>query len=368
MRIAFDHQIFGWQEYGGISRYAFETASHIARMPDCEVTVFTPFYVNRYLAARPPQLRLIGRPVRNFPRVGRIIRALNGVMVRPMLRRYAPDIVHETYFQARRLAPRAAKVVLTVYDMIHERFPQHYSQFDPTRRQKAAAVKRVDHVICISESTRRDLIEFTGIAPEKTSTILLGYSLTGDDRGEVEAVEGRPFILHVGLRGGYKNFSSLLAAYAASRRLRAEFDLVAFGGGAFSGAELEELNRLGLNTTRVRQVSGDDKLLSRLYRHAVVFVFPSLYEGFGIPPLEAMDHGCPVVCGAASSLPEVVGDAARIANVGDPESLRAAVEEVAFSDAARADLIARGRQRVRLFSWDRCAEQTTQLYRRVLQS
>ncbi len=368
MRIAFDHQIFGWQEYGGISRYAFETASRIAKISGCELTVFTPFYVNRYLAGRPPQLRLIGRPVRNFPRAGRIVRALNGILVRPMLRRYAPDIVHETYFQSGRLAPRRAKVVLTVYDMIHERFPQHYSKFDPTRRQKAAAVQRADHVICISESTRRDLIEFTGIAPEKTSTILLGHSLTGDDCAETGASNGRPFILHVGLRGGYKNFSSLLAAYAASQRLRAEFDLVAFGGGAFSVAERAQMHRLGLAATRVRQVSGDDKLLSRLYRQATVFVFPSLYEGFGIPPLEAMDHGCPVVCGATSSLPEVVGDAARIADAADPASLQEAIEDVAFAHGTRSDLIARGRQRVQLFSWDRCAEQTVKLYERVLQS
>jgi glycosyltransferase involved in cell wall biosynthesis len=368
MRIAFDHQIFGWQEYGGISRYAFETASHIARMPGCEVTVFTPFYVNRYLAARPPQLRLVGRPIRNFPRAGRIFRAVNGLMVRPMLRRHAPDIVHETYFQARSIAPRRAKTVLTVYDMIHERFPQHYSRFDPTRRQKAAAVKRADHVICISESTRRDLIHFTGVAPEKTTTILLGYTLTGYSDSETIAAAERPFILHVGLRGGYKNYSSLLAAYAASPRLRTDFDLLAFGGGDFSNQEIDDMRRFGLDTTRVRQMPGNDRLLSQLYQSATMFVLPSLYEGFGIPPLEAMDHGCPVVCGATSSLPEVVGDAARIVDAANPDSLREAIEAVAYSSEIRSQLIARGKERVRQFSWDRCARQTVDVYQRLLQS
>ena len=155
MKIAFDHQIFGWQEYGGISRYAFELAS--ALHFDCaeEVAVFCPLYVNRYLEHAPAGLLRGCRRVPSFPRSGRIYRALNRWLAGPAMRRFRPDIVHETYYSASGAKLTGARHVLTVHDMIHERFPEGFSSADPTRREKARAVARADHVICVSENTRR---------------------------------------------------------------------------------------------------------------------------------------------------------------------------------------------------------------------
>ncbi len=235
MRIAFDHQIFGWQEYGGISRYAYELAVELATSCEQNVAIISPLYVNRYLAGAPKKLNVIGVSAPALPKSGRIYRMINSVIAWPILRHFHPDIVHETYYSSRRIAPKSAKVVLTVYDMIHEKFNEHVSMMDPTSREKALAVRRADHVICISEQTRQDLIELLGVDPAKTSVVHLGFTLTRQGVSEkVTGTTDRPFLLYVGKRGGYKNFEGLVKAYAASPKLRNDFDLICFGGGASS--------------------------------------------------------------------------------------------------------------------------------------
>jgi glycosyltransferase involved in cell wall biosynthesis len=366
MRIAFDHQIFGWQQYGGISRYAYELASKLSTACEQDVAVISPLYVNRYLAHAPPHLKIEGVEVPTFKQSGRVYRAINSLLARPALKSFAPDVVHETYYAAKSVAPRNAKVVLTVYDMIHERFPEHFSIASPTRREKALAVERADHVICISEQTRLDLFEFLGVSPAKTSVVHLGFSLTATPQMISESVGvPRQFILYVGSRTGHKNFAGLLHAYASSQILTDEFDLVCFGGGDFTSQERELVDRLGITPGRVLQVSGNDSLLGAFYRMARAFVYPSMYEGFGIPPLEAMSFGCPVVCSNSSSIPEVVGDAAAKFDPEDHESMRMAIENVVGKEELRKALIEKGRARATGFSWERCARETLEIYRRV---
>ncbi len=368
MRIAFDHQIFGWQQYGGVSRYFYELAKNIAVIPDHQVKIISPLYVNRYISSPVPGLVVEGVKVPALPKTGRIYRAFNSLLARSMLRSFQPDIVHETYYSATRLAPPRAKVIVSVYDMIHERFNKNFSQMDPTSREKALSVERADHVICISEHTRKDLIELFRIPEKKTSVVHLGFSLA--EETEVEDNDWRPpqrpYLLYVGNRGGYKNFTCLLDAYAESKALRAHYDIVCFGGGPFTTRERRRMKEFGLAAATVRQISGSDGLLARFYRSATVFVYPSLYEGFGIPPLEAMGFDCPVVCSNASSIPEVVGDAAELFDPNDLLAMRLAMERVAFDQSRKNTLIEKGRSRLRLFSWERCAQETLAIYEKVL--
>jgi glycosyltransferase involved in cell wall biosynthesis len=161
---------------------------------------------------------------------------------------------------------------------------------------------------------------------------------------------------------GYKNFEGLLAAYASSDRLKAELDLVCVGGGAFSADEQGRIADAGL-AAKVFQYDANDTALQAFYRGAQLFVYPSLYEGFGIPPLEAMAADCPTVCMHVSSMPEVCGEAVEYAYPDQPESLRAAVERVALSDERANELRAAGRERLKLFSWRECARQHSELYK-----
>jgi len=365
MRIAYDHQIFGWQEYGGISRYFFELANGIANTGAAEVAIISPFFINAYLAASSAHLQIRGRKMPPIRHTGRIYRAINQLFAPSIMRNFQPDLVHETYYSDHRLAPSGSKVVLTVFDMINELFPEDFSSWDSTSREKAIAVKRADHVICISQQTQNDLIKILGVDPQKTSVVHLGFSLTQPLAHAYQKSE-RPYLLYVGNRAGYKNFQTLLRAYASSPTLNNEYDLIAFGGGAFTIKEKALIAHNGICTDRVKQLGGDDALLSGLYRNATAFVYPSRYEGFGIPPLEAMSFDCPVVSSNTSSIPEVVGNAAEFFDPDSSESLMHAIENVLNNESLRQDLVARGRERIKLFSWEHCAEQTLNIYKELL--
>lgn len=362
-KVVFDDQVFCWQGFGGISRYFYELAKRVENEEDFSALVVAPLHVNRYLAEGEVKVKGIYIPkVRNS---GRIISALNGLVAPALIRSERPDVLHETYYYRRRsLAPRGCPTVVTVFDMTHEKFPNYFLARDRTSEVKRAAVMRADRVICISTNTQRDLIDIFGVPPEKTAVIHLGFTLMEQVASATPLPESRPFLLYVGPRGGYKNFDALMNAYAASVVLRNNFSLVAFGGGRFSAAEAEQIRTLGLQDS-IKQISGDDRLLSMLYRQASAFVYPSLYEGFGIPPLEAMGFGCPVICSNTSSIPEVVGGAARLCDPADIDAMRAAIEAVVGSSDLRDDLVQRGRERIQHFSWDRTAKETLDIYREL---
>jgi glycosyltransferase involved in cell wall biosynthesis len=251
--------------------------------------------------------------------------------------------------------------------MIHEKFS---SALDPTNnlsRIKAEAIDRADHVICISESTRKDLIEILGTDEKKVSTIYLAYTPNDCLDGDIKyfpQIE-KPYLLYVGPRSNYKNFSRLLEVYNNSQKLRQDFQLVCFGGEKFSSAEAKQIQDFQLDG-KVVQIPGDDDILAHLYRQAAAFIYPSLYEGFGIPPLEAMSFGCPVVCSNVSSIPEIVGDAGEYFDPYDLDSMSHSIEKVLYSDTTASNLKRLGSERIKLFSWDLCAAQTSAVYRSLL--
>lgn len=366
MNIIYDHQAFSLHRYGGISRYFYEIANRIAGMDGNRVEIFSPLYVNEYF--KPGDLvRPFGFYVPPIPRTLRGIRAINNFASRSLKTRCDVDIFHETYYSLQDYCPRSAKRIVTVYDMVHERLPEYFQRKDDTPQVKAHAVKRADHVVCISENTRRDMIELLGVPEEKTSVIHLGYSLTAKASGGRPIVRGKPYILYVGHRNGFRNVTRLLRAYSSSPILRSNFSLVFFGGGVFSAAEDDAIKALSLLPGDVMQISGGDDILASLYLNAAAFVYPSLYEGFGIPPLEAMAFGCPVVCSNTSSLPEVVGDAAELFDPVDESDMRKALERVISSPERANFLIERGRDRCKQFSWEKCAMDTLNVYEKVLQ-
>ena len=367
MHIAYDHQVFVQQRFGGISRYFVELAANLIAEGDHDVRVIAPFYQNDYLADPRIAHCVTGVHLRRTRLLSlrRALRWGNQLALPWAWRGQQPDIIHETYFSPQ-VYGRGRARVLTVYDMIHELYPQALARTAALSAAKRAAVARADHVICISECTRRDLVRLLDVPVAKTSVVHLGHSLTDDGvpGGAIAALPhgAEPFILYVGDRAAYKNFAGFIEAYAHSARLRGQLRVVAFGGPALSHAEQRQLADLGV-AARVSQVSGSDVLLAAHYRAARLFVCPSRYEGFGLPPLEAMAHGCPVACSLGGSLSEVVGDAGESFDPDDPDSITAALERVACDEGRRADLIARGRDRAAGFTWARCAAQTLDVYR-----
>ena len=364
-RIVYDHQTFSLQSVGGISRYFCELASRVHAADGFNASILAPVHLNEYLQACSVPTLGVHAPT-SLRRASRIYRMLNDALTPGLLRVAKPSLVHRTYYYT--APPRRARVpfVVTVFDMIHELFKDQFPAADPTSARKRLSVDRADHVICISQNTADDLVRLFGIPRERISVTHLGFSAAFGEPVARAQTGARPYLLYVGHRGGYKNFKRILEAYAASRRLRQELDLVVFGGFEFDAQECALIASVGLRDDAVRRMTGDDRQLASAYASAHAFVYPSEYEGFGIPPLEAMASDCPVACSDTSSLPEVVGKAAVLFDPRDVGSIREALESVCFDANLRGDLIAEGRRRVRLFSWDRCADETIAIYRRLL--
>lgn len=367
--IAYDHQIFSLQQFGGISRYFCELAVRVPGIAGMSTQVVAPLYFNAHLASSTAPRIGHHRPV-PFRGAGRLYRWFNRTAGPAAMRRLDPQLVHWTYFKPYE-APPGTRTVVTVYDMIHELFAKDFPASDGTSADKRRCVAAASHVICISQSTKDDLMRLFDVPPEKISVTHLGFShaFSAPDAAPARVShDARPYLLYVGQRQGYKGFDIALRAYASSKALRDDFDFVAFGGFAFGEPEAALLRGLGLRDGSVRRVAGGDELLAAAYRGAHAFVYPSLYEGFGIPPLEAMGCGCPVVCANTSSLPEVVGSAAETFDPASVDALCEALERVCFDDARRATLIDAGKLRAAMFSWDRCAAETADVYRRLLAS
>lgn len=369
MRVAFDQQIFQNQVFGGISRYFCRLVENLLNSEDIEAKIFCPIYRNHYLSTLPKYM-VSGWLAPDIPKTNRLRLMINSIVTPIKIKNYQPDIVHETYYSDTPVKVLNSSRVITVYDMIHERMPHLYSN-NPISKIKQRAIERADHVICISENTRYDLIELFNIPSHKVTVIHLGFdqifsnSIEQDDK-ILNLEIGKPYILYVGSRRTYKNFSALVNAYSSSVWLRDNFNVICFGGEKYSMQDDELIRKNMLSSDQVIYVAGDDNMLAAYYRNASVFVYPSLYEGFGIPPLEAMSAGCPVICSNTSSIPEVVGDAGEYIDPESTESIKSVLEETLNSKEMRLNLVKKGYERCKQFTWARCAQETMEIYRKVV--
>ena len=285
-----------------------------------------------------------------------------------------PEVVLSAYF-GRLEVP--ARMVFPLYDMIYERFPEHFS---PTNRriirfveEKRMCLERADMILAISHSTAADLVEiYPKIDRSRIRVTHLGVeeSFFGAAPTGRSAMAGGndPYLLHVGNQAGYKNFERLLEGFAQSGLAR-DFQLVAVSptGESLTPHAKSLIAARGLrDRVRIRARVSDSELRS-LYAAAVALVYPSEYEGFGLPILEAMASGTLVATSNRSSMPEVGGSAAFYFDPTSPDDIAARlVEIVALSDAERSLLQQAGIARAREFTWGRCRDQTNAAIRSLL--
>jgi glycosyltransferase involved in cell wall biosynthesis len=364
IRIAYDHQFFSTFRYSGVTRYFYEIVSRLINEQDVSLSLYMGFHINEFDFARFKNryAHFFGyrRPV--IPKTARLFNTINDSLFPLFIKRAGPDIYHQTYYRLH-LPGFRGKRVLTVYDMTGELFPDMFSRTDPVILEKQASIRQADAIIAISESTKNDIIRLLSIPTEKITVVYLANSLTALP-GSRSPHRG-PFILYVGQRFLHKNFPVLLNAYCHSSRVNKEYGLVCFGGSPFTKEEEQILAQHGLSG-HASHMCGSDDLLATYYSHASLLVYPSLYEGFGLPLLESMHYGCPVVASNSSSLPEVGADACIYFDPTSTADLTDKMERALFDDSLRGIMIERGHAREKQFSWDRAARETLQVYKRIM--
>ena len=183
--------------------------------------------------------------------------------------------------------------------------------------------------------------------------------------GKFRHMDGQKYILFVGARGGYKNFTRFIEAMHKILDRHKELHVFCAGGGAFTD---EEKRFFGEYASRIHQAGLSDEELADAYAGAECLVFPSEYEGFGIPIMEAFACGCPVVCSEASCFPEVADEAARYFDPLNPEDMSVKILEVLDDEALRVKLIASGRERLKIFDWDKAAMETLKCYKEAIEN
>jgi glycosyltransferase involved in cell wall biosynthesis len=364
MNILYDHQVFSLAHFGGIGRYFVELVSHISGFPDVQARILAPINRSPCLSVQHKRAPHIGLDLARIPGLpDRVIRPVNRFLARGYTRLVTADIVHETGYWPGSIAPKSAKIVATVHDSIPERLPHLFPNLRVEHQLRQDAIDRAHHVICVSQSTRNDLLEFFKVDPARVSVILLGSSICLPAEGPINL--GKPYLLHVGARYSYKNFDGLIGGFAKAG-LQHTHKLVSFSSKPWSDLELQKMKEARVPLEAMVQTSGDDALLARFYAGADALVFPSMYEGFGIPLLEAMRCGCPIATSNISSMPEVAGDAAVYFEPHDTDSIAQTLVDIVSSAALRKRLTANGLLRAKQFSWERCAEQTYTAYKHVL--
>lgn len=375
MKILYDYQTLLRQKYGGISRYFYELAINVERLdPDVNIDIVAilsqNYYFSNYKSMKSYNtnntiIKYIARLINKITIRFKI--SINNIIGKPY------DIIHPTYYSDyfMGLNHKKNKLVLTVHDMTHEKFLKDSKDLGCQRimKMKRRMILKADFIIAISENTKKDLLEFyPQLKEEKIKVIYHGYNRIDSN----EVIEGsnkklflEKYVLFVGTRITYKNFINFLRSASLLCKEDKELKILCVGGGKFNDSEIQKINELEL-TDRIYQKYLNDKELELAYRNAQCFVFPSLYEGFGIPILEAFSNKCPVVLSNASCFPEIAMDAALYFDGNDVDNMASTISKVIYDNKLKEVLINKGIKRLKDFSWEETAKDTIEVYNKVL--
>jgi glycosyltransferase involved in cell wall biosynthesis len=365
MKVFYDGEIYATypKQSGGISRY-FDNL--ISRLPEDFYPTLTTAREQKSSHPTHPNLHLYRYNLQFRP--GRLSNWLRKKYFQSVPCNYQPQIAHPTYYSlltGRSISAYNCPVVITVYDMIHENFADSIDPSGYMTDLKRKAMFSAQAILCISESTKRDLLERYPALEDRVTVTLLATELDESYICDRDPVPSRPYYLYVGAREGYKNFDRLLIAFS---QITPKFPdlLLCVVGSPFSKEEFQRIAELNLSQHIEYYGRASDGQLAKLYNKSIAFVYPSLYEGFGIPPLEAMSCGTVVIAADKSSIPEVVED---VGLLFDPQSTDELVDRLLFlleHPNKRISLIHKGKQQVQKFSWNKTTMQTVDVYRSLL--
>lgn len=363
MKILFDHQIFSIQRYGGISTYFYNLYKNLSGENDIGTDISIIFSDNNDISSDRSfgASRLFRPKVRGKYRIQNYINRKRSVK---LLKKNDFDIFHPTYFDPYFLPYLKGKpFVLTIFDMAFERGytkDLHKKLISDKKRLAEAAAE----IIAISETTRKDIVDILGIERSKVHVVHLAGDHILSENELKHPVINKKYMLFVGSRGSYKNFHFFLSSAARVLKDDKELHLVCAGGGKFTEEEIRFFRKLGVKS-KVLFYDADNTSLHNLYKNAEFFVFPSLYEGFGIPVIEAFSSGCPVLLSDIKVFREIAGDAALFFDPEDEISINSVLTNVVDNIILKKSLRDRGIKRGRFFSWEKTANTTLNVYKKL---
>lgn len=373
MKILFDNQIFRVQKFGGVSRYCAELMHGLEQHPECQVLPKRFFSGNKHLSLLGLTNYNFISHSHNFPwkrYIERFIRQREERFLFEKIRHGSFDIYHPTYYNPPYLKylPKDKPLVVTIHDMTYELYyDKEFKTIHQESINKKNVIKRATHIICPSENTRRDILKlYPEISADRVTVIYHGSSLP-DNVVETSLDLPPTYLLYVGKRGKYKNFTWLIKSLAGFLE-KEKISLICAGGKPLSNDEKNLLADLNVRDRVIHQEISNDEDLATLYKRAACFIYPSSHEGFGIPILEAYSCECPALLAKSSCFPEIGGDGALYFENGNSEQLIEQLKQVLSDKELVDDLRTKGTLRLKDFSWEKTVQKHIEVYRNVVQS
>lgn len=386
MKILYDYQAFTMQKFGGVSKCFCELISKLPKEVEWNIAIKESDNIHLDQFKLVPELKhnnicadtFISK--RNFKGKIRLYNLVNHIFPsfpssENLNKRFAIqklkesnyDIFHPTFFKDYFLPYLNKKpFVLTIHDMMPELFPEYFRRNDMQILMKRKLVKEAGAIIAVSNQTKNDIIRLLGVNPNKISVIYHGGPKRNDLPSAQPPIINGDYILYVGSRYGYKNFAQFLRGFSLFAKNNADVKLICTGK-PFTQEEQHLISSLGISK-RIVQYFVSDIELTNLYAHALVFVYPSMYEGFGMPILEAYAYGCPVILSNCSCFPEIAGNAALYFDTENGEAeLASRLQEIYnYTDKQRKELIQLGYERLSHYTWEKSSKQLVKLYESLL--
>lgn len=384
MKVLFDHQAFtGWR-YSGVSKSFYELIGHLPKDVEYEVSIEQSNNIYLQSSCFVPNLK----PAKfdnqyftthhYFPGIGTIYKFLSkyGIIqsesycnTRASIKALDEnnyDVFHPTFFNPYFLKYLKKPFVLTIHDMMPELFPQYFKHDDSQIIAKKILVNKAAAIVAISEKTKADVVDILKVDPKRITVIHHG----GPVREEINdaSLFPAPYFLYVGVRDRYKNFKQTLRDFAQFATTHRDILLVCTGPD-FNSEELSMIKQLNIQDS-VKHITASEHQMKVLFSNAIAFIYPSLYEGFGMPILEAMAYGCPVLLNNKSCFPEIGGNAAiyfdSTDNVSDlPEKME---HVYSVSAKERISIIEKGYCQLARFSWEKSSRQLADVYKSVAET
>ena len=353
MKVLFDHQIF-YKRCGGASKYFVKM---IESMPADSWTTTTLMSNNEYVKATG-----LFKSYRNlFKGQSILLDYINRPYTNWLLSRQNFDIFHQTNFGTYCIKSLGNKPMVTTY---HDSNLSTIDYHPEIVKLQEKSIKRADKIIVVSENTKKDLIRLFDVSESRVEVIYHGIDIPETGRFSAKTLYDFPYVLYVGRRSEYKNFTNFVKAFSLLREHNHELKAVCTFK-PFNRNEMELFHDLGVSED-ILYVGADEEMMLQLYHQAELFVFPSLYEGFGMPILESWACNCPVVLSDASCFPEIAGDAGLYFNPNLVEDIADKMNCVLNNVEIRNQLIVKGNKRVKMFSWKKCAEKHMQVYQSLV--
>ncbi len=372
MKLLMDTQIFDNQKFGGISRYYAEFLLRL-NSPLKEVCPLE-FTNNFHIKECFPELKSMGFSDKlpyyfkgdfSKRKQNNRLKSINYSNTIKLLKAQDFDVFIPTYYDCYFLEHIKNKpFVITIYDMIHELMTDYITQDAELVENKKRLIEKATKVIAISKSTKNDILNlYPHIEPDKIEVVYLSESIK--ETKQVKLNLPKKFVLFVGNREQYKNFNFFVQSMLPLMEKHNDLYIVCAGGGKFRKREIKYLKQFQ-NHNKILQYDFKDYELIHYYSNAICFVFPSMYEGFGIPVLEAMKAGCPVILANHSSFPEVAEQAALYFDLNDKEDLKDKINRFIEDENLREDYKARGVAQASKFSWDKTTDECIEIYKSVI--